>query len=390
MKIAYVTTYDVFNQATWLSNQLGLCQAGYHIAKTLSQNNTSLHYIGNLQKRFSVLTRLKWSIYRFLLKKDYYRWAEPLVVKDYSHQVNVRLAKINPDLVICTENVIPIAYLKSNWPIVLWTDATLGSLINFYPHLTNLCQETANNIYKIEKAALERCKLAIYTSEWAAETAIDIYSINPSKIKVVPWGANIECNRNIDDIKYLLKLRPYNSCKLLFFGTEWFRKGGDIALAVTQELNSRGLNTQLTVVGCETVSNKPLPKFANVLGYIDKYSQSGQERINQLLSNSHFIILPSKAETYGHVFCEANSFGVPCLATNVGGIPTVIKNGLNGKTFTTDANIAEYCDYIISLMTDYQEYTKLAISSFKEYQTRLNWGVACQEVKNLLIDLIGR
>jgi hypothetical protein len=38
-------------------------------------------------------------------------------------------------------------------------------------------------------------------------------------------------------------------------------------------------------------------------------------------------------------------------------------------------------------MENYSEYKKLAISSFEEYQSRLNWDVATQKVKELLVGL---
>jgi len=66
----------------------------------------------------------------------------------------------------------------------------------------------------------------------------------------------------------------------------------------------------------------------------------------------------------------------------------VIKDGLNGKTFSKDANIDEYCKYISNLFLNYSHYKKLALSSFNEYQNRLNWSVAGEAVKKLLEDLI--
>ena len=66
----------------------------------------------------------------------------------------------------------------------------------------------------------------------------------------------------------------------------------------------------------------------------------------------------------------------------------MIRDNANGKTFALDADIKEYCDYIISLMRNYEQYEKLALSSFNEYQTRLNWTIAGQTVNQLLRELI--
>jgi glycosyltransferase involved in cell wall biosynthesis len=388
MKIAYVTVYDVLNQQKWPKTQLGLCQAGYRIAKTLERQSVTLEYIGDLKKKSSLITRAKWEFYHRFYQKDYYRWAEPLVVRDYGKQVQNQLAKIDYDVVLCAENVIPISRLNCKKPIVLWTDAPLCALINFYPYLSNLCQETLDNIYHLEKAALEKCKLAIYTSDWAAKYAIQKYQLNPDKVKVVSFGGNLENHQTIKEIEYQIKLRSSTLCKLLFIGVEWWRKGGHIALQVTEKLNQQGIKAELTIVGCQPNINSPLPPYIKVLGYINKFTPEGQEKLSQLIASSHFLILPSTAETYGHVLCEANSFGVPCLTTNVGGLSSVIHNNINGQTFSPTANITDYCDYITDYMNDFDRYQELARSAYQEYQSRLNWDVACQNVKKLIHDLI--
>lgn len=387
MKIAYVTVYDVLNKTSWPEYQAGMCAAGYYLAKKFTDYSVVIDYIGALKEKKSLTTKVKWHLYHHLLGKDYYGWVEPFILKDYAYQVSKKLSVLDSDIVLCPENVVPISYLECNQPIVLWTDSTLYSLINYYSFLSNLCKETIRNIQAMEKAALNRCKLAIYTSDWAAQSAVNTYGIEPSKVKVIPWGANIECDRSIDDIVSIVESRASNQCKLLFIGVDWVRKGGSVALEVTKELNKAGLNTELTIVGCQPAIDEPLPKFVTSLGYISKSTKEGLEKINKLLANSHFLILPSQAECYGHVFCEANSFGVPCISTKVGGIPTIIKDDLNGKVFAKEASIAEYCAYIYNNFYNYSQYKKLALSSFNEYQTRLNWSVAVQTVKKLLIHL---
>ncbi len=239
----------------------------------------------------------------------------------------------------------------------------------------------------MEQSALNKCELVVLASEWAAQTAIDIYGINPSKVKVVPWGANVTCNRTIDDINNAIKARSTTSCKLLFIGVEWLRKGGDVALEIAKGLNRMGLKTQLQVVGCQPKINESELNFVSIKGFIDKSTSEGLNEFNRLMAESHFLILPTLADCSPHVLIEANSFGVPCLTTNTGGIPTIIKNDFNGKTFAVDANIADYCSYIVSKLENYSDYERLAVSSFNEYQDRLNWNISAQAVKQLLIEL---
>ena len=388
MKIAYITEYDVNNRKLWSKNHQGLCAAGHYIAQHLPEHDTAIDYIGSLTKKYQFITRAKWSLYRHIFKKDYYRWAEPKVSQNYARQIEKKLIASNADIALCPQNIVPIAYLNCKQPLVLWTDATMSSLINFYRHMENLCDENIKNIYKMEAAALNRCQLIMYTSDWAAQTAIQTYNIDASKVKVIPWGANFECNRTFDDIQNLIKLKESRPCKLLFIGVDWVRKGGNTALKVAKELNQNGLETELMVVGCKPKISEPLPDFVKVTEFIDKSQPQGIEQLSKLFAEAHFLILPTQADCTPHVFAEANSFGVPSLATNVGGIPTIIQDSLNGKTFSLDASTYEYCNYVQSLMANYSGYQELALSSFQQYQTRLNWKVAVEQAKHLMRELV--
>jgi glycosyltransferase involved in cell wall biosynthesis len=384
MRIAYVTNFD----ARTLGVQDNWSGTGYYIAQALKHQSISLDYIGPLQDRsyLQFMGRLK-SRYHKYSGENYIKYIEPLVLRDHARQISKKLTSGKADIIFSASSD-SIAYLKCDHPIVFWADATFANLIDFYPAYSNLCKESLQNAHFIQSASLEKSRLAIYSSEWAAQSAIDYYHADPKKVKVIPFGANIESNINIEDIKDLIASRPTNKCKLLFLGVDWFRKGGDIALEVAKCLNNLGLNTELTVVGCQPIAEGTLPSFVKPLGFISKSTSSGKDRINQLIAESHFLILPSKAECYGVVFCEANSFGVPCISRRVGGIPTIVKDDMNGKLFDLDSDLNEYCEYIFNVFTNYTQYEKLALSAFNEYQTRLNWQVASQKVRDLLMEIV--
>jgi glycosyltransferase involved in cell wall biosynthesis len=390
MKIAYVNTYDVLNTSGWTKHNIGNYGSNFYIYKTLVEQGISIENIGNFSKKYSWLTRGKWSFYRYCNKTDYYRWAEPIVSKDYASQIRQQLSQADVDLILCTEGSTPIAYLNCPQPIVLWIDTVLAALIDFYPYLSNLCPETKKNIYLLEKLALDRCKLVIFASEWAAQKAISIYGINPNKIKVIPRGSNLELKpeRTIADILYSIKSRGSHTYKLIFIGVDWERKGGNIALEVSQELKKMGFDIELKMVGDLPKNMENLPSFVQPLGYINKSTPTGKKQFYDLLADAHFLILPTQADVTPNVLIEANAFGVPCLTTNLAGIPSIIKDDVNGKTFAVDAKITDYTTYIVDYLADYQKYEKLALSSFNEYVTRLNWSIAGQTANQLFRELI--
>jgi glycosyltransferase involved in cell wall biosynthesis len=379
MKIAYVTTYNSSDIQAWS----GL---GNYILRALQSCGLQTESIGNLRDKNILLFKIKKFVYAKILSKKYLRDREPTILIDYANQVKRYLASIYCDIVF-SPGTVPIAYLWTEKPIVFWTDATFAGMVNFYPEFSNLCAETIRDGNNMEQLALSKCRLAIYTSEWAANTAIQNYDIDPKKVKVVPFGANVNCNRNLQDIDSIFNAKKFDICKLLFVGVDWNRKGGDVALKVADLLNQQGIKTELHIVGCNP--RIKLPGFVKLHGFISKNTEKGRRSLDKLMMESHFLILPSRAECAAVVFAEASSFGLPSLATKVGGITSVIQDGINGQTFPLDESPEKYCDYIYSHMSSKQKYNELALSSFREYCEKLNWSSAGRKVYNLLQEFCG-
>jgi len=381
MKIAYVTIYDSADMHAWSSS-------GYHILRALQDVGFQTESIGNLRVRKIRLwlAKFKRAYYTKVLSRKYLWDREPNILLDYSNQVAKRLASMDYDIVF-SPGTIPIAYLQTEKPIVFWTDATFAGMVDFYPDFTNLCTESIKNGNKMEKLALSKSCIAIYTSEWAANTAIQNYDVDPAKVKVVQFGANVRSNRNLNEISRIVENKNFDKCKLLFLGVDWYRKGGEMALTVADLLNQRGVRTELHVAGCNP--SVRLPKFVKHHGLISKKTEEGTKHLDQLFLEAHFLILPSLADCVPNVFAEASSFGLPSLTTKVGGISTAIKDGKNGQTFSVDEDPGKYCAYIERLMSSKQEYKELALSSFREYSTKLNWLSAGSRVYDLMRKFCG-
>ncbi|KPQ35485.1 MAG: Glycosyltransferase [Phormidium sp. OSCR] len=387
MKLAYTTLYDVRDRRTWPPTQLGLCQAGFSIAQTLEQLGFNIEYVGNLTKPRSLVTKLKWEFYNKIKQRDYYRWAEPAIVRNYNRQVQRQLTDIDYDVILAAENCLPIATLKAKTPLVLWTDAPLSALMDYYPYMSNLCRETRQNIYKFEKQAIDRCSKVIYASNWAANQAISTYNISSSKVEVIPWGANLPEMPNEAEIEAAIAQRSRDICQLLWVGVDWTRKGGDIALAVTEWLNQNGVPTQLAVAGIVPDSILEQSPQIRYLGYLDKSNPEQYQQLKDLFLNSHFFILPVQAESYGHVFCEAQGFALPCLTHQTGGIASIIKHPKTGWCLPKNSPIERYGKLILETFKNPGHYQAIAEAAYQNYQASLNWQAACHSLIKLLENL---
>ena len=367
MNIAYVTADDPHSLKSWS----GL---SHYIAESLKPHGANIHYLGPLKSEVSPMMGLRRRLWR-LVGKDLLEDREPSIVRGRGRQVMEKLRGLQVDVLFATHTEL-LAECRTDLPIAYWSDSNFGCMLGEYPYFQNLNPCVIRRGHDYERRALQRADLVFCACDWARDAAISQYGADPEKGKVIPFGANIQCERTIADVEQLIASRPKNRCNLLFLGKVWARKGGDTAVAVAQTLNESGLPTTLTLIGSQPPEGTVLPPFVRKTGFINKSDPAGLKQFNDLIAESHFLILPSRAEAFGIVFCEAASFGVPSLATRAGGIPTAVRDGGNGKTFPLGTPPAEYAAFIRQHFADYASYEALARSAFREYETRLNWGVS--------------
>ena len=303
------------------------------------------------------------------------------------YKIEEKLDRIRPDVILTTHTYY-LSEVRTKLPIVVYCDSNFASLLDFYPYYFDLPAKTIRQGHAWEKADLQRADRILYACDWAKQFAIREYAIDPGKIEVIPFGANIECDRSAEDIEDYISRRPKDGCKLLFIGKVWERKGGDIAVRVAEELNKAGLPTTLTLMGSQPPEDKPLPDFVSKLGFINKDDPEGLKKFNDAIGESHFLVLPTRAEAFGIVFGEAASFGVPSLAAATGGTTTAVQNGANGQTFPLDASPKEYADYILDKFKDYTVYQDLGLKAFLDFQTRTNWGVSGKRIYDNLAAVV--
>jgi glycosyltransferase involved in cell wall biosynthesis len=355
----------------------------YFVREALRKAGCEIIPVDCLQEKGRYVGKAKEVLYKKLTGKTYLRDRSLTLLDAYAAQVSSRCSAIKPEIIF-SPGTIPIAHLKSDVPTVFWTDATFAGITDYYEHFKNLCARTLREGKAMEQRALANCSLAIYTSDWAAKSAIDNYDVDPAKVKVVPYGANIAAGRDEEEVRGMIGARSRDEVNLLFVGVDWERKGGPIALETARVLNARGVKTRLHLVGVQPPVE--VPDFVTVHGFVSKKTPEGAALLDRLFSEAHFMIVPSRAECFGLVYAEAGSFGVPALAASTGGVPSVITDGVNGRLFPLEESGEGYADFIEKTIGS--GYQALALGAYREFRERLNWEVAGARVAGMMRGLL--
>jgi glycosyltransferase involved in cell wall biosynthesis len=123
---------------------------------------------------------------------------------------------------------------------------------------------------------------------------------------------------------------PY---RVLFVGRLSPEKGVKYLLQAVSLLISQGDVVDLRIVGTGALEGK-LQREANDLAIADLVHFQGfvphGEELRRMYRESDVFVLPSLEDQQPKVLLEAMSQSVPVIATNVGGIPSMIQNGENG------------------------------------------------------------
>ncbi len=328
--------------------------------------------------------KLRQAFWKYARGKRYLRDLDPAAMRAQARGWEARLRQLEVDLVFSAGSW-PFAELETVLPKVFWTDATFGAMQGFYGSFSNLAPVSLARGWQVEEAALRRCSMAVYASDWAARSAVRDHGCDPAKVRVLSFGANLETLPSPETVQAdILTRMSARVCQLLLIGVDWERKGAGIAVEALRELRRRGVDARLRVVGCHPPAGCPLPEGVEIVGFLDKNTREGQERLAALYRAAHFFILPSRAEAYGVVFCEASAFGLPCVAAAVGGVPGIVRSGENGQLLPLEALPADYARWIAEVWRQPDRYAALSHGALAAYHERLD---AARSAELLVQDL---
>lgn len=374
-RIAFLTSFDP-------NNKRKLSGSPYYIMTALQD------FVGDVTNLGPVVygqTILNYMVRFFRLFNRPYNLNHSYFYAFYYRQVfSKRLKGKSFDFIFAPRASTQIALLKTSIPIIYYSDTTFKSMYNYYSWFSNFCRLSEIEGNSIERKALNKAEKVILSSEWAANSVIHDYHIKKSKIHIVPFGPNVDYIPKEEEI---FKSKSREVCKLLFIGAEWERKGGKIAYDTLLELKKRGISVELTIVGVIPPDNLTNDSMT-IIPFLDKNIKSESDKFNQLLLENHFLILPTREECFGVVFCEASAYGLPSLSYNTGGVSSAIKNNMNGFLFDLSAEGGQFADKIAEYFLDYnQKYLNLSKSSRLYYNENLSWETFGKSILKIFNDI---
>ena len=154
--------------------------------------------------------------------------------------------------------------------------------------------------------------------------------------------------------------------KLLSTGCGTLYKGLDMMLKTANELKRLGIDFEWNVCGRMPNEHRMIVEYHEKLTFrqagINLLGMTPPDRLAELLCSSTMYVHTSYIDNSPNSICEAQRLGVPVISTNVGGISTLVRDGLDGVL--VPANDPYQMAYqIISLSKDISKMKEMSGTS---------------------------
>jgi glycosyltransferase involved in cell wall biosynthesis len=171
-------------------------------------------------------------------------------------------------------------------------------------------------------------ELCLHISLWSCDLA---HLLGPRLIASYPWLRKVRTTvfASFVPVSFVSRRDNPDEQYVLTVGAPWYLKGADLLMAAFRRLAADFPHVKLKVVGYFP-NREALEPLTGGLPQIEILKHRPNSEVLQLMGEATIFALPSRSEGMGCVILEAMAAGLPIVASDVGGIPTLVRDGDNG------------------------------------------------------------
>ncbi|MBP3819630.1 MAG: glycosyltransferase family 4 protein [Butyrivibrio sp.] len=266
---------------------------------------------------------------------------------------------------------------KFNIPyIVAVRNTDVNTFFKYMPHLR-----------KKGVSILENAEKIIFLSESYKNTVLNKYvsakkkEFIEKKCAIIPngidpfWLNNIYKNRDYEEAR---KRFEEKNVKIIYVGTIDENKNIELTISAINKLRSVGWNITYTVIGA--VRNKRIYENNKNIPYIRFIDRLPKEELIKHYREADIFIMPSHHETFGLVYAEAMSQGLPVIYTKGQGFDGNFEDGEVGYSVLDKSTE----DVVKSIKKCVRLYTQISLRCLKKVM-KFDWGIINENYYNIYI-----
>lgn len=236
--------------------------------------------------------------------------------------------------------------------------------------------------------------LILSNSPAEADQLVSLYAADPSRVEIVPPGVEHAFFSPGDRMGARRALGLGDDPVLLFVGRVQPLKGLDVAVQTLATLDDT--TAVLVAVGGPSGidGDRELQRVKDLaarLGVLDRI-RFVEPQPHHLLSTYYraadLTIVPSRSESFGLVALESAACGTPVVAAAVGGLRTLVLDGVTGY-LVDGRDPVDYAKLASRILTDPQLAIELSVNAAADAR-RYTWSTTAGRLRRLYADLGSR
>jgi glycosyltransferase involved in cell wall biosynthesis len=216
-------------------------------------------------------------------------------------------------------------------------------------------------VYKLNRQPITKeWQLIEYLEEWWISRAHRLIGLSKSVVKLTQTHYRIRFN-NIPIVSNPIDINLFkpanflnNKGYILYVGRLEYRKGVHVLLRAIPSILKKFPQVKFIFIGSDCgMKDYLLGKIAGygIKDFIEFIDQISRRDLISYYQQSTLCVVPSLWENHPYVILEAMACGKPVIATDVGGIPEIIKDRING-ILVPPGSVLSLADSITELLSD--------------------------------------
>ncbi len=248
------------------------------------------------------------------------------------------------------------------------------------------------------EAAVIGCSDAVVASCAVEAMQLEaLYGADPARLEIVPLGVETAFFSPGDRAQARRASGlPRDVPVLLCVGRIQPLKGFDVAVRALALLDGRAPDAHLVIIGgpsgpggeAEHERLRTLVQAFGLKGRVHLLAPQPHELLSTFYRAADVVLVPSRSESFGLVALEAGACGTPVVASAVGGLTTLVDDGVTGYLVET-RDAAAFADAAAAVLADPFLAATMGEAAARR-AARYTWPATAGRLRRLVADLTSR
>lgn len=293
---------------------------------------------------------------------------QAFILRSRRTEDEIRKLEYRPNLVFHLFSTYSPFWNNFDTPYVLYLDYTVAlAEKNWLPWACFISRRERESWLECERLAYERAKHIFSMSNIVKNSLTQDYDIEPKKITVL--GSSGDFQEPYEGEKI------FGSKQILFNGSDFKRKGGDLVLDAFDKVKKAIPEAKLVIIGKKLSISKD--------GIDNPGHISSRSDVHNLFLKTDLVVAPAYCDPFPTFLMEAMNYGIPCVVSDNDGMPEIVDHTINGIVIhqpTADL----LANHLINLLDNPSTLTSMSQAARAKVKTKLNWNNIAKTIATVL------